>query len=83
MIIDLFKAFFALIKLNLVILINKIFFPKKIIIFFYWPKKHIIQNANYIEDLFDNFGKFFLIIFGFNSPNIESININIILNTVF
>ena len=70
MIIDLFKAFFSLIKLNLVILLSKIFFPKKIIIFFYWPKKHMIQNENYIEDLFDNLGKNFLVIFGFNSSNV-------------
>ncbi len=30
----------------------------------------MIQNENYIEDLFDNLGKNFLVIFGFNSSNV-------------
>ena len=65
MIIDLLKTFFSLIKLNLIFLFNKILYPKIKITFFYSPTKDKTQNENYIDDLFDNLGKDFLVIFGY------------------
>ena len=49
MIIDLFKAFLSLIKLNLIILFNKILYPKKKIIF---------VNQSHICQLFKSLIKF-------------------------
>ena len=75
MIIDLFKAFLSLIKLNLIILFNKILYPKKKIIFFYQPKKNFnIKSADFIEDLFNDLGKNFLFFISFSSPNVKSHN---------
>ena len=75
MIIDLFKAFLSLIKLNLIILFNKILYPKKKIIFFYQPKKDFnIKSANFIEDLFNDLGKNFLFFIGFSSSKVEGYN---------
>ena len=70
MTIDFIKAIFSLLRINLVIQLNKIFYPEIKIIFFYWPRKNKIRNEKYIEDLLDNFGKDFLVIFGFNSPKV-------------
>ena len=75
MIIDLFKAFLSLIKLNLIILFNKILYPKKKIIFFYQPKKNFnIKSANFIEDLFNDLGKNFLFFISFSSSNVKGYN---------
>ena len=75
MIVDLFKAFLSLIKLNLIILFNKILYPKKKIIFFYQPKKNFnIKSANFIEDLFNDLGKNFLFFIGFSSSKVEGYN---------
>ena len=63
------KSFFSIIVINIKIIYFK--FKNKKIIFFYDPNKRHTQSINYIEDLFDNFGKEFLIFFGFNSPNIS------------
>ena len=63
------KNFFSVIVINIKIIYFK--FKNKKIIFFYDPNKRHTQSINYIEDLFDNFGKEFLIFFGFNSPNIS------------
>lgn len=75
MIIDLFKAFLSLIKLNLIILFNKILYPKKKIIFFYQPKKNFgIKSANFIEDLFNDLGKNFIFFISFSSSNVRGYN---------
>ena len=75
MVIDLFKAFLSLIKLNLIILFNKILYPKKKIIFFYQPKKNFnIKSANFIEDLFNDLGKNFLFFISFSSSNVKGYN---------
>ena len=75
MIMDLFKAFLSLIKLNLIILFNKILYPKKKIIFFYQPKKNFnIKSANFIEDLFNDLGKNFLFFISFSSSNVKGYN---------
>ena len=63
------KSFFSIIVINIKIIYFK--FKNKKIIFFYDPNKRHTQSINYIEDLFDNFGKEFLIFFGFNYPNIS------------
>ncbi len=63
------KSFFSIIVINIKIIYFK--FKNKKIIFFYDSNKRHTQSINYIEDLFDNFGKEFLIFFGFNSPNIS------------
>ena len=63
------KSFFSIIVINIKIIYFK--FKNKKIIFFYDPVNRHTQSINYIEDLFDNFGKEFLIFFGFNSPNIS------------
>ena len=62
------KSFFSIIVINIKIVYFK--FKNKKIIFYYDPVNRQTQSINYIEDLFDNFGKDFLVIFGFNSPNI-------------
>ena len=63
------KSFFSIIVINIKIVYFK--FKNKKIIFFYDSNNRHTQSINYIEDLFDNFGKEFLIFFGFNSPNIS------------
>ena len=66
------KSFFSIIVINIKIIYYK--FKNKKVIFFYDPENRYTQSINYIEDLFDNFGKEFLIFFGFNSPNISGHN---------
>ncbi len=63
------KSFFSIIVINIKIIYYK--FKNKKVIFFYDPENRYTQSINYIEDLFDNFGKEFLIFFGFNYPNIS------------
>ena len=63
------KSFFSIIVINIKIIYFK--FKNKKIIFFYDPEKRYTQSINYIEDLFNNFGKEFLIFFGSNSTNIS------------
>jgi len=75
MVIELFKTFFSLIKLNLIISFNKILYPKKKIIFFYQPNKRLNEeSAYYIEDLFKNMEKNFLFFIIFNFPNVKGHN---------
>ena len=63
------KSFFSIILINIKIVYFK--FKNKKIIFYYDPVNRQTQSINYIEDLFENFGKEFLIFFCFNSPNIS------------
>ena len=62
------KNLFSVILLNIKIINLK--YKKKKIIFFYSPSQKINSPANYIQDLFNEFGKDFVIIFGLNSENI-------------
>ena len=62
------KNLFSVILLNIKIIHLK--YKKKKIIFFYSPSQKINSPANYIQDLFNEFGNDFVIIFGLNSENI-------------
>jgi len=68
MIFKYIKSLFSILSLNIKIIYLK--YKKKKIIFFYSPGEKIASPANYIQDLFNEFGKDFVIIFGFNSENI-------------
>ena len=53
------------IKLNIIIFKFKIFNSRKKVIFFYHPRKLLtFIHLNYIKDLFNNFDKNYLILFG-------------------
>tara|TARA_B100000795_G_C22797089_1_gene439904 strand:- start:749 stop:1876 length:1128 start_codon:yes stop_codon:yes gene_type:complete len=62
------KILFSILSLNIKIIYLK--YKNKKIIFFYSPSKKITNPANYIQDLFSEFEKDFVVIFGFNSENI-------------
>ena len=63
--INFFLSVYDLIRLNFFILFNKIFYPKKKIIFIYHPTRSLtLNNKNYLEQLFNDYGKDYLIING-------------------
>ena len=68
MIFKYIKNLFSVFFLNIKIFYLK--YKKKKIILFYSPSQKINSPANYIQDLFNEFGKDFVIIFGLNTENI-------------
>ena len=67
MLFSIIRSFFVILIINIKIIYFK--YKNKKIIFFYYPNKQLSKPANYIEYLFHDFGKDFVIIFGFNSQN--------------
>ncbi len=82
--INFFLSVFDLIRLNFFILINKIFYPKKKIIFIYHPTRSLtFNNKNYLEELFNDYGKDFLIINGNQISTIKEKGSFYIINNFF
>ena len=82
--INFFLSVFDLIRLNFFILINKIFYPKKKIIFIYHPTRSLtFNNKNYLEELFNDYGKDFLIINGNQISTIREKGSFYIINNFF
>ena len=71
--INTFKTFFSIIVINIIIIYSK--FKKKKIIFFYHPIKLLTLNhVYYLNDLFSDFKKDYLVIYGHEVNNYHSKN---------
>jgi len=72
-IINIFKTLLSVIKINIVIICSKIL--KKKIIFFYHPRKLLtLNNVYYLSELFSDYKKDYLIIYGHEVENYNNKN---------
>ena len=82
--IKFFFSVYDLIRLNFFILFNKIFYPKKKFIFIYHPTRSLtFNNKNYLEQLFNDYGKDYLIINGNQISTIREKGSFYIINNFF
>ena len=72
-IVNVIKSILSIIKINIIIIYYKIINKK--IIFFYHPKKLLtLNNVYYLDELFSNFSKEYLIIYGHEVENYSNNN---------
>jgi hypothetical protein len=72
-IVNIFKTFLSIIKINIIIIYSKITHKK--IIFFYHPKKLLtLNNVYYLEELFTDFNAEYLVIYGHEVENLKNKN---------
>ena len=79
-ILSLFKTLLSIVKINIIIIYSKIINKK--IIFFYHPKKLLtLNNVYYLDELFSDFSKEYVVIYGHEVDNYKNDNYYFILQS--
>lgn len=82
--IKFFLSFISILKLNLLIFFYKLLKPNKKIIFIYHPTRSLtLNNKDYLEKLFSDYGSNYLIINGHQIDKIKEKNYFFIIHNIF